>query len=235
MISNFKMILMLALFGGSSLAMAGTQGPVGASDLYHGFYAEGAVGWTFSNWKSAINYIFPSQVASQFNNLHGGFSGGGDIGYKLNPYFSMEVGAFSLPKIKYTIQSAAPGYIAKDMGSISNWLIDFAGKITIPVTKITGVDAVGKFGVAYRAGNYIDQETYNGAPNSVVQPSVFNIIEPILGGGLQYHMSEHWVIDAQYLFMPYGILSTTILGPTMEDHGSIPSAQIATLGVGFYF
>ena len=240
MILHYKKISTLALLLSSGLVIAGTVGPVKAHKVLNGFYAEGSAGAAFSNWTPALNYIFPSQTSSHVSNVNSGFTAGGDLGYKLNPYFSLEVGALSLPKVSYSIQSATQltildTYTAQDVGSISNWLVDFVGKVTLPVGALTGLDVFGKFGLTYRAGNYIDNELYNGEPNIFIQPSVFNILEPILGAGLQYHLGENWVVNAQYLFVPYGILSTGILGPNLEDHGTIPSAQIVTGGIGFYF
>ena len=183
----------------------------------------------------SLNYIFPSQTSTQLTNVNSGFIYGGDLGYTFNRYFSIEVGAFGLPTVSYTIRSKPGNYIANDTGTISNWLIDLAGKVTLPIASISGLDICGKFGVAYRAGNFKDNETRDGLPNTAIQPSVFDILEPLVGGGLQYGITENWSVNAQYLFIPYGILSTTILGPNKADHISIPSAQIVTGGISFNF
>ena len=199
------------------------------------FYIEGAVGGAFSNWSDSLSYIFPSPTSSQFTNLDAGFTFGGDVGYKFNRYFSIEAGAFSLPKVNYTIQSKTNTYTATDSGSISNWLIDLAGKVTLPVASISGLDMFGKFGMAYRAGNFTDNETFNGGATTLIRPSVFDILEPVVGSGLQYAINDSWAVNAQYLYVPYGILSTTILGPNQADHISIPAAQLLTGGISFTF
>jgi len=232
---NFIKTTAVTLFLSSSLAAAGTMGAVETSNPYNKFYIEGDAGWASSNWRDSLNYIFPSQTSTQFSKLNSGFAYGGDIGYNLNRYFSIEAGAFGLPKVGYTIQSATTTYTANDSGTISNWLIDIAGKATLPIEQISGLDLFGKFGIAYRAGNFTDTDIFNGVANTVIQPSVFDLLEPIVGGGLQYHINQRWSINAQYLFVPYGILSTTILGPNQADHISIPSAQILTGGISFNF
>ena len=211
------------------------MGPIESSKTYSGFYIEGVAGWTASRWTDSLNYIFQSQTSSQFSKLDGGFTYGGDIGYKWNNYFSIEAGALGLPNVNYTIQSATDTYTAYDSGTISSWLVDIAGKVTLPIAPISGLDLFGKFGIAYRAGKFTDNEIFNGEINTLNQPSVFNILEPILGGGLQYHINANWSLSAQYLFIPYGILSTTDIGPLQADHISIPAAQIVTGGIRFNF
>ncbi len=235
MILNFKKITISGLLVSSSLAIAGTMGSVESHEVYNHYYIEGSAGWAFSNWTDSLNYIFPSPTSSQLNRLKGGFTYGGDAGYKFNRYFSIEAGAFSLPKVDYTINSLTSTYTAIDSGTMSNWLIDFAGKVTLPIRPIPSLDIFGKFGIAYRAGNFTDNEILNGDAITVIKPSVFDLLEPVIGGGLQYHINEMWSINAQYLFVPYGILSTTILGPNQADHISIPSAQMVTGGISFNF
>ena len=206
----------------------------------HPLYLDGTLGWASSDWMNSLNYVFPSQTSTQLSHASNGFVYGGDLGYYLNRHFSIEVGAMGLPKANYGIQSAGlsaagTSYLAQDNGSISNWLVDLAGKVTFPVTTLSGLELFGKFGVAYRAGNFTDYEVLNGTPVGLIQPSVFDLLEPIVGGGLQYRMNEHWSINTQYLFAPYGILSTTILGPNQADHISIPSLQTVTGGLSFNF
>ena len=198
-------------------------------------YLDGSLGWASTDWRNSLNYIFPSQTATQFNHLNSGFTYGGDLGYQFNHYFSLEVGALGLPNVSYTIQSKTHTYTSNDTGSISNWLVDLAGKVTLPIPTVSGLDIFGKFGVAYRAGNFTDEEILTGTASLPIQPTVFDILEPILGGGLQYRLNKHWAINGQYLFVPYGILSTTILGPNGADHISIPTAQIVTGGISFNF
>ncbi len=231
----FKTISALTLLFSSHFAAAGMMGPVESHDIAENFYIEAIAGWDSSDWTHSLNYICPSQTAFQVSRLNNGFAAGGNAGYILNHYFSLEVSALSLPTVHYNIQSATDTYSASDSGSISNWYIDLAGKVTFPVLAVSHLDAFGKFGVVSRAGNFSDHEVFNGVYNPLIQSSVFNTLEPIVGGGLQYHLSRNWAINAQYLFIPYGILATTVLGPNQADHISIPSAQIVTGGIGFYF
>ena len=238
MINNLKIVPGLILLCVSNLAISGTMGSIKED---YNFYIEGDIGYTFSNWTIPFNYLFPLQTYSSSTNFSGGFTGGGDLGYKLNKYFSIELDAFDLPTVKYNVNSSTSTYTASDSGSVSNWLLGFSGKLTVPIAQISGLDIFGKFGVAYRAGTNKDNDILNvvgsgyGTQNIFVQPTSFSVVEPIFGGGLQYHLNEHWVINAQYLYAPPGIVSTTVLGPNEADHSSIPQIQIVTAGIGLYF
>jgi opacity protein-like surface antigen len=211
------------------------------------YYIEGDLGYAFSDWTTTINHLFPAQTDSysavnirKFSNKRHGFCWGGDVGYRLNRDFAIEVGAFSLPTVRYNIRSGTEDSVTQDKGKFHHWLVYFAGKVIFPVPLLQGLDLFGKFGIAYRAGKITDNETTSnettsGEVNAKNLTGYFKILQPILGAGAQYYITKSWSINAQYLFAPYGDINSIDLGPNEVNHHNIPAAHLVTGGIGFHF
>ncbi len=141
-----------------------------------------------------------------------------------------------MPTVNYHIKSGLNNKsVIEDYGQITQWFIDGLVKIHVPVPTKPNFELFGKFGLVYRAGVISDNEINSSVYVPIVNTPYSNNLQPILGGGLQYHLTSNWMINAQYLFLPYSIVSSAPIGPVLNDHSILPSTQLVTGGIAYYF
>ena len=199
---------------------------------YPPLYIEASLGYVASDWDTTLDFIFPDAIDRDVSNQSGGFAWGGVIGYQVKKYLALEVGGYGLPSVDYDIHSKDD---INDTGEISHWFVYMAPKVNVPIPGIPGLDIFGKFGLAYRVGDFSDHQYVDGVENNEVVSSPYNLLEAIMGAGLQYDFNQNWSASAQYLFLPDGVSSTTDLGPNGIDHIRVPEIQIITGVIGYHF
>lgn len=210
----FKKISTLALASFSALAIhaAYAGGPDYSQEVpftYSGVYLEGTLGYALRDWGT----VFNTSTITNDSNLRGGFSGGFDLGYQFNEYFSIEGGWLYLPQYKESL--------AGNTDELNSWFAYGGFKITAPL--IRNLFIFGKLAAAYTKvdarSNTVVGVNYNGKNT---------YWEPLFGAGLQYYFNQNISIHFQYLRLPGRAKVNTAAGRT-------PNADIFLVGAGYKF
>lgn len=230
---SIKKMLVLAAAGLSATvataAMAG--GPeVAYAPSYAGLYIEGNVGYAYRPWQNNVTTTYGAAnllgFLSSTSNINGGFTGGADLGYQFNQFFSIEGGWYYLPKASATspgVISTSPLTVAIVANNITGGIAYAAVKGTAPVYE--NLYIFGKLGAAY---------TYNHASVDFVSSNVAgftsnsNYWNPLLAAGIQYYFTPNWSVNAQYTYVP-GYDSSS------ANRFITPAAQLITAGIGYKF
>ncbi len=185
----FKKIAFSAavVFSIASMNCAFAGGPDVAPDAtpvtYSGVYLEGLAGYDFRDWGKVADFTGIST-----SNETGGFSGGFDLGYQFNQYFSLEAGWLYLPQLKETL--------GNNTDKISNWAAYGGFKVQAPIL-VNRLYAFAKLAAAYNyakaSGNNVVGVNYNGNNNYWT---------PLYAFGLQYYFNENLSIGGEYVNIP---------------------------------
>lgn len=203
----------------TTLAIAG--GPEYAPmPTYAGVYIEGNAGYTTRNWEqdtsTSIGAASTIGVLTSPNNTTGGFTGGVDIGYQFNEYWSIEGGWFYLPRVSSVILGVG--------NSINTGLAYGAIKGTLPVYENTYI--FGKLGGGYTY-NRLNNTTF-ASTNGVAAVNRSSYWNPIFALGIQYYFTPNWSANFQYLYNP-GYHNSS------SSNYAAPVANMFTAGVGYKF
>lgn len=206
----------IASVGVTSAAVAGGPEYVSAQS-YAGVYAEDNVGYVYRPWRSDVTTVpgtpRNSDVLSSSSSGNGGFAFGGDLGYQLNQYFSVEGGWFYLPKAKFTVNPTA----FKIKGGIAYAALKAMASI------YEDAYVFGKLGMAY---------TYNQSSAAFLSSDLSKVVNssnywnPLFAAGVQYYFTPNWSANAQYTFVP-GYRSTS------SNCFVAPVAHLFTVGIGY--
>lgn len=158
-----------------------TQFPALLQNTYFGLQL-GSVSYPFTN-----QALIPGYQASDIKTPH--LAARAILGYQINPYLAAQI---SLMRPFYWVRYNS---INGDKKSHSVWmsLFGITLKPSFPITKRFSVYAEGGVGIVSRHGIYIGNTTV--LPNS-------NYVTPMLGAGLQYQMSRHWLANAGFIYSP---------------------------------
>lgn len=222
-------LLTLTAVGVASLGVA-TAALAGGPDTapapsYAGIYVEGNAGYALRNWlgdrSTDFSFFHQRDSLSGTSNAHGGFSGGIDVGYQFNQYFSAEAGWMYLPQVKGTfhnvIDLTTGNILAPFSVKITSGFAYAAGKGTLPIYDNTYV--FGKLGVAY---------IYNRS-SSIHGSSHSKFWKPMWAAGVQYYLNPNLSMNVQYMSVAgYHGTSTTTKFAT-------PDVNLFTVGLGYKF
>lgn len=220
----------LASLGVATAALAG--GPEYApAPSYAGIYLEGNVGYAARNWLKSTPTPFGALnlvpgVLSSTSNARGGFTGGVDVGYQFNQYFSVEAGWMYLPQVKGTINLG--GSIAPFQAKVSSGLAYGAFKMSAPVYENTYI--FGKLGAGYvynRAKGLPAGTTFT-STNGTAGVTRSNYWNPLWAAGVQYYFNPSLSVNFQY--MNIGGYSKA-----SSKNFAAPSTNLFTVGVGYKF
>ena len=251
MLKKHISLIAISLLLGSSIASADGNPCSDCPCFTPHLYVEGHAGYAFNDWKTSLDDAFqpltPEEEGTTIiihNNAkhHDGLAGGGGIGYQFNPYFALEFGGFACRKVDYecftqsTIETHEQS--ARSKGSITNWFLYSAAKLTWSPRWISELDLFAKFGVAFRYGKIKNKNvSFDSAitpeTTRLSQSSDMSFPSAIVGGGLQYWICDWLSINAQYLYLPASVGSTTDLAGF--DHFRFPHTHIVTCGISFTF
>lgn len=192
---------------------------------YAGVYIEGNVGYALRNWLNDTSNVFGVAKSLGFltssSNGRGGFTGGADVGYQFNQYFSVEAGWMYLPRIKGTFNVSISG-------KVDSGLAYGAFKITAPVYENTYI--FGKLGAGYvynsmrgfpAGATFPSTDLTNGVTDS-------KFWNPLWAAGIQYYFNPNTSINFQYM---------NIAGyhRSSDSNFSVPDAHLFTVGLGYKF
>jgi len=189
---------------------------------YSGVYVDMGLGYVNVDWSGssigAFNNFSAAVMGAATNNADGGFTFGGDIGYQINRYVGFEFGWYSLPKVTglSDVTPMTPALILK------SWLAYAALKGMIPISG--KLDIFGKVGIAYRSLRY----TGAASITSGFGGQINQFWSYVFGAGLQYWLSENWVVATQYLYFSDSSNTSFV---TRQG----PAANMVTLNLGYKF
>lgn len=225
---SVKNLLILVVAGvaaiASSFALAGGPDvvpPLEANDV--GIYAEGNVGYGFTNWG---NEAFPGVINT--SNGHGGVTAGGDVGYQWTENLAAELGASYLSQVKGIVTSPVPVPGATiNTFKLDNWFAYFAMKLMAPVFFVDNLDIFFKAGLAYRPSDLFVTDPFDNETSGNV-----NHWGPVFATGLLYQY-QNWLINAQWMYLTERekVVSTSVV-PVFS---AVPPAYLLTLGLGYRF
>lgn len=209
-------------------------------------YIEGNIGYEFTAWDDEINLLsfrkpknmIPRISASgELIAVHhgkGGFAWGGALGYQINPFFAVEIGAYNLQSVHANAYDPRVFTLSHRI-KLRNWLGYAAGKLLLPIIFFDGLDLFVKGGIAYRDGQFRDDsyDTVTGVFRGR-ETSSYSGFRPIIGAGAQYHLTQNWIINAQYLYIPDGN-SRTQYDLVETQYLTAPQTHIITGGIGYLF
>jgi len=206
-------LLTLTAVGVASLGVA-TAALAGGPDTapapsYAGIYVEGNAGYAVRNWLNdpLTVYGIARNSLSSHSNARGGFTGGVDVGYQFNQYFSVEAGWMYLPQVKGTVANTVT--IKTTSG-----LAYAAGKGSLPIYENTYIFA--KMGAAY---------VYNRISNSGAHSRFW---KPMWAAGVQYYFNPNLSMNVQYM-------SVAGYHGTSTSKFTTPDANLFTVGLGYKF
>lgn len=238
---SVKKILVLAAAGlglaGATAALAGGPDMVPAEPAFQqNIYVQGDVGGASVNWRGFASGAFAGTTNQRIsgnvvsNNGKGGFTAGAALGWNFMEHLSVEAGWFWLPRVSGRTGAATvsvPPNTAVDTNvsnvTVQSWFAYFAAKGDINL--MDNLDLFAKLGVSYRRVGYEDTQV-----NTLVQftGNKGGYWSPMFALGLQYHFSDAFYGDAQWMHVP---------GHNRAGRQSrnAPSANLFTLGLGYRF
>jgi len=221
---SVKKLLILAAAGiasvGATAALAGGPDQVAmpAAPVFQPYvYIQGDVGYVHTNWEDYAFGPFHGSV----NNGKGGITAGGALGYQATRFVGMEVGAMYLKNVD--------GENKDCYGlCLSQWLLYFAGKLTVPVADNFGL--FGKVGIGYRGLNWSGKATsYNSSSyhNQYCWDNA-GYWTVIFATGLVYHVNDNWDVKLQWMHVPGNTGSH-------DFANRAPAANLYTFGIDYKF
>ena len=168
---------------------------------FSSIYGELSLPYVYSNW-SNYPYDADSAKATFTSNGEGGFSYGGVVGVEFIKHLGAELDAFHFPEATYS---------DNDGGTLSSWLLDFSGRISVPI--FLNTELYVKAGVGYRSiedsGSDFGDVSYTG---------------PIFGAGLSYDVMAGVFLGGEYMRVPMNT----------QTNGA-PAVNLFLLNVGYKY
>lgn len=186
--------------------------PVASASGDHGVYLGVDVGYSNANYETvqlAYGYTFrsvdDSGLAPQFT-----------FGYRFNRIAGLELSVIYFHKIIFHGVGVHPERYDK----LKHNLVYLAGKFLVPVYKGFGVYV--KAGVGYVVRDRIMYGTI-GARQDLFLLKEGEFIRPVYGLGLNYQVTEHWILDA------------TWVGSPEKESDQLPSSNFFGAGASYLF
>lgn len=225
------LILLMFLMVGFNALIAFAGGPEEYTQTFFvpvfrpSMYIEGYLGYAAIDWKRGrhrdegedFDLTSPFDPDRRIRNRTGGFTGGGDLGFRFLRYLSAELGAYSLPEVK----GFSDGLLTTSIDTPLNIHSSFAyaaGRLMVNL--YANIDVFGKVGVAIRG------LTYN-APDRIREGDTRAV--PMLATGLKYQVDDFWMLSFQYIFLPSN--------NNERRHINVraPDANLILVGLGYAF
>ncbi len=167
---------------------------------FSSIYGKLSLPYVSSNWS---NYPYDGTAQATFSsNGEGGFSYGGGVGVEFRKHLGMELDAFHLPEATYSSNGG---------GTLSSWLLDLTGRISVPI--FLNTELYVKAGVGYRSiedsGSDYGDVSYTG---------------PIFGAGLSYVVMPGVFLGGEYVRVPMNT----------QSEGA-PAANMFMLNIGYKY
>jgi outer membrane immunogenic protein len=211
-----------------------------------GFYIGGNAGGLWNTGNTQINAFFPASglifsnsLPGRLNTSESGFIGGGQVGY------NWQTGAFVLgaeadfqgTSLSRNISVVGPSFVNPFTGNPTDnftanahqsldWLGTVRGRVGFVATPDNRLMIYGTGGFAYGGGsfhaNFCDFNAnfcWGGSSNPTR-------VGWTIGGGLEYALTNNWIIGAEYLYYNLGSHSTTLLATGALDSVFVPGAFV---------
>lgn len=210
---SIKKLLILSAAGfaavTSAAAFAGGPDEMPQSLFTPAIYVDAHGGYDWYNWKQMVDNVttvFNNQ-GNMGNNADGGWIGGLDIGLQVFKNVAFEVGGFYLPKVtgetNQNFTNSATGCGASVTtgatcvtGSQYNWMAYAAGKFSVDMPYVEGLDMFAKVGAVWR-GMSNEQQI---VPGRAGMKSYWDVI---YGAGFEYElMQTGFRLGVQWLRIP---------------------------------
>lgn len=172
-----KRLLLTTIAGCSAILFASSASA--NMSIPNGWYLEGNLGTSHMSGKS-----YPGKSSTS------GFAGSVNFGYKLMPYFGLEIGyaKYADATIKQNDGTKA--------GNDSHYSVDIAGKGILPFSD-SGFEAFAKLGAA-RAASKVTIDNQTAATNIGLGKSSHSSTGLYLGLGAQYNMMPELAVVGQW-------------------------------------
>lgn len=193
-----------------------------------GFYIDGDIGYASVDWLSPLSFIEVGNIYfGSDSNRRGGFTFGGDIGYQVNRFLAIEFGSYYLPQVNFA--HIGSDFLLLNTFKIDSWLFYAAGKLMAPVPFIDNLDIFFKAGAAFRSVHInsfiISEQATSGQSESN--------LNAMLGVGLQYHFTENFSINGQWLHVAEGGVRPGDTG--LSTSFPTPADNLFIFGFGYLF
>ncbi len=209
----------------SALAGGYTPEPV-APVADNGFYIGGDLGYARQDYFDNSTWQQYTGVEQNNANNQGGFTGGVNLGYKINTHYAVELGWFDLPSPNVNAQGQASAYL-------SSWALYLAAKYMVPLA-MSDASWYFKVGVAYRQATLAASTVVAGATVTGVTSSSSDYVRPMFATGLQYAFTQAFSGLAQYAYF-YGANNSFPLNVANKGSLGTVGANVFTLGVAYNF
>lgn len=251
---SIKKLLILSAAGfaavTSAAAFAGGPDEMSPQSLFTpAIYVDAHGGYSFYNWKNLVDNVTTifNNEGGMTQNENGGWIGGLDVGLQIFKNIAVEVGGFYLPTVKgeanQNITNSATGCGVSGFTCVNstqyNWMAYAAGKFSVDMPYVEGLDMFAKVGAVWRA---MSNE------NQIVQgrSGLRNYWDVIYGAGFEYDlMHTGFRVGVQWLRIPQNIGGTEnpSLNADTADGGKQsvkiaarqPAQDLITGSVGYKF
>ena len=251
---SIKKLLILSAAGfaavTSAAAFAGGPDEMSPQSLFTpAVYADLHGGYSWYDWKGMVGNMttiwFNNEGISK--NEDGGWAGGADVGFQIFKNIAFEVGGFYLPKVEGTVNTANNSQQTSCGGDDGtcfsgdqyNWAAYAAGKFSVDMPYVEGLDMYAKVGAMWRGMS-------NERQSVVGRGGVKGYIDVIYGAGFEYDlMQTGFRVGVQWMRIPgthrgQENPSTTANGvggltPSKEIASRQPAQDLVTGSVGYKF
>lgn len=230
------MITAISLAGGVETAPAPAPEPIVKQS---GFYLEADAGYDVANWNRLIFDQLTTFTTSRTGS--GGFTVGGDFGYKWNEYLGTEIGAFLLPRLQgqiFNAQIVGPRqtFVVNGKFRVDNWFSYAAIKLIGPLRFLDNLDVFFKAGAAYRSNELSSPLTVNDiTTRTTLTPTEHDdsyFAAPLFALGAEYEY-HNWLFNIQWMYV--GARERFLNIERFHIFNATVSANMFTVGVGYHF
>lgn len=214
-----------------SSAMAGGYTSEPAS-FESGYYVEGHAGYARQNYFDNAKWRQYTGVGVVNNgNDRGGFSGGVDLGYKINHNYAVELGWFHLPSVNLNMQSSTA-----TSAWMKSWALYLAAKYMMPLNWMSDTNLFFKLGVMYRDSIIpTNALVWVVSANSITKRKT-DFVRPMFAAGLDYAFSHEWTGVFQYAYFMGARTSFPVrVNGGNDGYLGTVDANVFTLGLAYNF
>lgn len=231
---SVKKILLLGAAGAVAVAMSSAMAGGYTSEpasFESGYYVEGHAGYARQNYFDNAKWRQHTGIATVNNgNERGGFSGGVDLGYKINHNYAVELGWFHLPSVNVNMQN-----VAATSAWMKSWALYLAAKYMMPLNWMSDTNLFFKLGVMYRDAVIPTNAVVWTTP--VIAKRTTTFVRPMFAAGLDYAFSHEWTGVFQYAYFMGARASFPVLVTNARGDGYLGTvdANVFTLGLAYNF
>lgn len=219
---SIKKLLILSAAGlaavSSAVAFAGgpdAMGPANAqpacSDAMYqpAFYIDADGGYNFANYNNFIG------TSTATNNYYGSGVGGGDIGVQFNNYMGLELGSYYL------------GEVGNSTTGRTSYTVYGAGKFSVPVPYVAGLNTFAKVGVAWVGQNN------NGSFPAATTTGSQDYWAPIFGAGFDYAIAQVSGLSVNLQWLRVSGSGSVTTGGSTYEKSAAPASDLLVAGLGY--